>query len=880
VDGGVWIYTYDSHNGVLTARTDPLGRITTYNYDANRNLIKETAPDGSFTVHSYDSIGNLLSTTDALGNTTTYNYNVLGQVTSSTDPLGRTTTSSYDNKGLLTQTSDALGGKTTYAYDTKGNLASVTNALNQVSSFTYDAANNQTTSTDTTAATITFTYDAMGNMLTQTDTLGNVTTYEYDGRYRLARVTDPQGNVTSYWYDLKGNKISQTDANGNVTRYEYDDQGHLTKTIDAASFATIYTYGGTGCPTCGGGASKLTSLTDAKGQTTTYQYDLLGRLTTEADPLSKATTYAYDTVGNLTTRTDANGAAVSNTYDALKRLVKKTYPDASTVNYTYDVVGRIITTSNKDITYTYAYDRADRVVSVTDSRGYVITYAYDTLGNRRRMTLQPGTADQRITTYGYDGGGRLTGITANAGTFNYAYDLSGRRTALNYPNQVTGSYTYDIVGRLTNLKYVAGGSTISSFTYTNDKVGNRASKTYTEAEQYLYDVIYRLMTVTSDKPETFSFDAVGNRQTGPGAKDTAYLYSTGNQMLQGRKLQYGYDNNGNQTIKTIPAITDKSWVQIWDYDNRLVKMEKTKGSEKRTVSFNYDPAGRRIGKQVTTVIDGIAKNSVYSYVYDNDNIILENLTDDSGTTKTIFTHGANVDEHLALERNSSFYYYHSDGLGSVISITDQNKNVMQNYEYDSFGMFKSPATFTNSYTYTGREWDKETGLYYYRARYYDPMEGRFISKDPIGFSGGVNFYDYALSNPINYTDPSGLLTSQQETQIDTNRIKDIICKYLKAANYDFDKAHGLAYSDRFNSPAKDPYDLGLRNAEHYLWAYYNVNNGTTSRASQDIATSLYFASKAFPRNTTTPLGGQLEWGFAGSKDGRDGKKWRSICECQ
>jgi RHS repeat-associated protein len=99
-------------------------------------------------------------------------------------------------------------------------------------------------------------------------------------------------------------------------------------------------------------------------------------------------------------------------------------------------------------------------------------------------------------------------------------------------------------------------------------------------------------------------------------------------------------------------------------------------------------------------------------------------------------------------------------LGSVTAITDINTAVVQAYEYDSFGAAQQSANFRNSYTYTGREWDKETGLYYYRARFYDPMDGRFISKDPIGFKGGdMMLYGYVQNNPINLVDPKGLSSS-------------------------------------------------------------------------------------------------------------------------
>jgi RHS repeat-associated protein len=251
---------------------------------------------------------------------------------------------------------------------------------------------------------------------------------------------------------------------------------------------------------------------------------------------------------------------------------------------------------------------------------------------------------------------------------------------------------------------------------------------------------------------------VGNRQSGPGAKDNAYLYNEANQLLEGRTLHYGYDNNGNQTARIVPGATDKTWTQTWDYENRLTKVEKVKGTERRTVTFSYDPFGRRIGKQTETVVDGVTSTKTTSYVYDHEDIVLEITTDGSTTTKTVYTHGPGIDEPLAMERNGSYYYYHADGLGSVTAITDQSKTVVQRYGYDTFGAIMEVADpgFVQPYTYTAREWDRETGLYYYRARYYDPVEGRFIQRDPMGFRGGINLYSYVDNSPILYGDPFGL----------------------------------------------------------------------------------------------------------------------------
>jgi RHS repeat-associated protein len=137
--------------------------------------------------------------------------------------------------------------------------------------------------------------------------------------------------------------------------------------------------------------------------------------------------------------------------------------------------------------------------------------------------------------------------------------------------------------------------------------------------------------------------------------------------------------------------------------------------------------------------------------------VLETFTPTSGIPeKTFFIHGPGIDEPLALVRGGQYYTYHADGLGSITAIVDTTRNVVERYSYDTYGKPTQQTGFRNSFTYTGREWDKETGLYYYRARYYDPMDGRFIGKDPISYMGGINVFAYVQNNPINWIDPFGL----------------------------------------------------------------------------------------------------------------------------
>ncbi len=141
-------------------------------------------------------------------------------------------------------------------------------------------------------------------------------------------------------------------------------------------------------------------------------------------------------------------------------------------------------------------------------------------------------------------------------------------------------------------------------------------------------------------------------------------------------------------------------------------------------------------------------------VYEGEDLLYE--LDGTGTVLTEFIHGAGIDEPLAMKRDGHIYYYHADVLGSIMAITDENQNLVQRYEYDAYGNITHRETnFEQPYTYTGREFDEESGLFFYRARYYDPTVGRFISSDPIGLAGGLNRYAYVDNNPVNVTDPTG-----------------------------------------------------------------------------------------------------------------------------
>jgi len=497
------------------------------------------------------------------------------------------------------------------------------------------------------------------------------------------------------------------------------------------------------------------------------------------------TSYSYDSKGNLTSKTDAKGQTISYSYDANNRLLRKNYPDTTEETFSYDSKGNILTAANKNISYNFSYDVAGRMLTSTDSTGQVIQYGYDSAGRKTGLTYPDGTN----AAYSYDSAGRLAKITSNGKAYSFSYDSLGRRTKLGYPNGASASYSYDSTGKLTSLSHKGAlGLPIDSFSYTHDKAGNRLSiKQLLQTINYSYDPLYRLTQAKPALPlgstEQYSYDPVGNRISGP-KQTLTYLHNQANQLTEETgnttgilaelfgqtaiptgKASYSYDQNGNLITKTEPTGLPNSPVTTlysYDFDNRLIQTEIKFGQATVTTSYSYDPFGRRISKKTTGTWCLINGTDTHSYTYDGQNIILEqrdtNITGADFTGTTRYLHGPGTDEPLSLTRGNNSWYYHADGLGSIIALSNKYGIVIDKIDYDSFGNRKPGIhLISQPYSYTGREWDKETGLYYYRARYYDPSVGRFIQKDPIGFDGGdVNLYGYVQNNPVNWVDPEGL----------------------------------------------------------------------------------------------------------------------------
>ncbi|WP_199308523.1 RHS repeat-associated core domain-containing protein [Aphanizomenon flos-aquae] len=330
------------------------------------------------------------------------------------------------------------------------------------------------------------------------------------------------------------------------------------------------------------------------------------------------------------------------------------------------------------------------------------------------------------------------------------------------------TYSYDSLNRLTNLNHSNGTNNVAFYNYVYD-VASRITKItdVDGATDYTYDNRAQLTGANhsnaNNPDETYTYDANGNRVTSS-IHGNGYVTGKGNRLLSDGKYNYEYDNEGNLTKQTEIA-TGKVQELTWDYRNRLVAFvdKDAAGKETQRVEFTYDAFNRRIAKAIDTNPQDTTPAVVTQFVYDGSNVLLEFVdSDGAGANQPVldkrYLHGAGVDQVLAQEIAGNVVWLLTDHLGTVRDLVNNSGAVVNHLVYDSYGQVISesnPAVDTR-YLFTGREFDSETGLYYYRARYYDQTMGRFLSEDPIGFDGkDNNLYRYVFNSPLMFNDPSG-----------------------------------------------------------------------------------------------------------------------------
>jgi RHS repeat-associated protein len=804
-NGNTTTSTYTARNE-LESSTNGCGETTTFEYDAAGNLIREFSPNGSVVVYEYDLLDQPVFVHDSIGDITTMTYDCAGNEESISDALGRITTVTYDNLNRQVSVTDPLNQPTTLLYDPVGNLIGVTDRMgNQIES-DYDAANRRTvlrTWPDSGAppAMTTSAYDNAGNLLSLTDANGNTTSYGYDVANRPVSMTFADGTTTQQSYNGVGNLLSREDSmgqgvnTGNITTYSYDDLHRLEARVYSTGLTESFTHDAAGrMLTAGNDHSHIG-----------YTYDCADRIltSTQADiPQTYAHTvgYSYNAVANTRTITYPGGKTVVESRDLRHRLDTVTQDAAPSVDYNYDPANRLQTKAYANGTKArYSYNDNDWVTHLRhEGPGGLTTFAgfaytYDLEGNQRSAenlqtvipydNAKPATQSE---TYGYDDMYHLVDFKRGRWVAGEVPEPRRNRTW-----QIDNVHNWTGFG-ITDLQTGENAAYCNSVNQVNeyDDPSNDGPPAIPDDDELADDFMLSpclesQLNPTSDRtidlldiPNTVERGSRGADKTGDGAFDINDLIRLKDDYIDGGNtppttgFNRRHDKNGN-------LVDDGTREYFYDHDhspvetaslradNRLT-MVKDKGTGDTLGQYRYDALGRRIRKQAPGTPD---LSTVF--VYTTGWQAIEEY--EEGNLARVYVYGDRIDEVVSMDRTAEAdrYYYHENVLGSTIALTDGAGTAVERYAYDAYG---SPSVsdgsanaiansvLVNPYLFTGRRFDTESTLFYYRTRYLDSVAGRFITRDTIGIWGDPansgNGYTYAANSPSAAIDPRGLATTK------------------------------------------------------------------------------------------------------------------------
>ena len=792
--------------------TDTTGNVYRFECDGEKKSMTVTTPEGlDATIHNAPS-GLTSSITDYKGSTTRFEYNLHGDLTRISNPsgteakikydvLGRTIETNYedtilwrffyDEPGRLARIEGPSGYLHRFFYDDMGRLSESENAKGYSRKIKYNEAGQVVKLANEAENEMSFKYNSNEKCISITDARGNTKEQYFDSLNRLSRIVAPDGSQKSYRYDLAGNIIRITNPDGNEFRIVYDKLYRPIKLIRPNGDATSIRYNSAGKKISikfPNNQSKYfqydhfnrrIGITKPSGLHLQYRYNALGQFSELIDEAGRSTHFSYDTNGNVIKEIDIYGnkreyeyddfGRVVNfknesgnirhlKYDSLGRLTEVIQRDGDSGNiikelkFRYDVLGFCIRTEISDGYIACKYDEVGNLIEVKDSySNKTIKYSYDENGNRKALFLD----DEKTLSYTFDSMNRVMSIENLWGEiFNFEYNVNGLKSKLTYPNGVVAHYGYDSVLRLTKIIYKDGkGKILLELKYKYDCMNNITEMTENGQALNLTTMIpidWSKYTQPDKKTISYKYDVAGNRidRKVSGQKEESYVYNQFDQLLEAGSSTYGYDRLGN-----LISISEKGQKTHFHYDPNDM-LTRVILANSREINYKYDAVGRRFTKS-----DG---QSTTYYLYDLNDLLC--ILDNQKAVKSFITHGPGIDAPLAVRESNKSYFYLTDIIGSVRLVTDKAGKIIEELKYEPYGKtIGIDQGIALPYRFSGRVYDMETGLYYFRNRYYLPTAGRFIQKDPIEYlSTTSNYYAYASNNPVSRTDPLGLFEGAAE----------------------------------------------------------------------------------------------------------------------
>lgn len=734
-----------------------------FGYDANNNLLASTNGRGFATNYTYDAGGNVTSITDALSNRTSIAYNEFNKPVGVTNALGQTLSLRYNPAGQLLEVVNNAGHRTMVTRDTQGHVETITDATGTNTTI-FDYAGGcscgrpgKIINPDNSFRL--YEYNSFGQTNRIVNELGAETIFHHDDGGRLRWMRDPLTNFTYFHYNgpLLTNVV---DALGRETRYEYDALNRTNRIIDAENGVVEFRYDGNG---------NRTHVIDPVTNVTTFIFDPANRLRMQIAPLGFTNFFDYDAAGNRSEAVDRNGRKRTFAFDALNRMTNELWWEGVNVVrsmvFGYNELGVQVLAADPAARYDYSYDALNRLERVVQSAipgqpDFTLDYTYSALGQVETVTDNWGV---RVGS-SYDSRSRLAsrnwqGPGVDPAKVDFSYDVTGNRIRTDRYSDLAGTSrighttnAYNHAGIVTNITHLGPtNEVLAKYDYNFDDayqitrwaIGNQLS-------DFAYDRTGQLTNAlnTAQSNENFRFDANGNRV---GAQSGGnYVVGANNQILSDGTNIYFYDFEGNMEVR---ENTQTGALTIYEFDhrNRLVRViDSGSAGVTQIVEFAYDAMNRRLSK---TVNGRIAR-----YLYNND----DSWADLDGTSVITarYLHGVRIDELLARRRTSDgLGSYLTDHLGTVRDIANAAGAVVAHVDYSSFGQVLgvSNPSAADRFLFTGRELDGETGLYFYRARYYSASLGRFVNQDPLGFEAEeFNNYRYVLNSPSIGSDAFGL----------------------------------------------------------------------------------------------------------------------------
>jgi RHS repeat-associated protein len=796
--------TYDELHRV-TSQTDPMERKTTWEYKAltEGSETTITEPNKSVTVEKFNGYSEPTSVTRASGTglaaTTTSTYDESLALTSLTDSNKHTTYFGYDAEGNKTSEKDPNGNETKWTYNSTHDVQSVTTPKGEVTEFVLtEFGDPEWIIREGPGATFQKThleYNKYGDLTTRTDPLGRITKYEYDtvlfnfgqrkaeidpeGDKRIwvynedeevtsevsprgneegaepskfttkierneqgrpKTITDPLGHTVKYAYDASGNLESQTDANGHTTTYTYNADNERTKAKAPNGNTAETGYDSMG---------QMSSRTDGNAHTTKYERNALEEVTEEIDPLERKTKRSYDAAGNLEKVTDAEGRTTTYTYDPANRPTKVSYSEEVTpsVSVEYDKDGNVILMKDGTGTTKRTYDQLDRLTEVENGNKEVIKYEYDLAEELTKLTYPNGKSITRA----FDKAGRLEKITDwLKGETKFAYNRDSELKATTFPSATENKdeSEFNAADQLTKTTMFKGAETLASLSYTREKVGQLETATQKglpgeEKAEYGYDENNRL---NKGAGSSFEYDAANN-PTKIGS--VTFSYDKASELEKGGGVTYSFNKIGERT-KATPEVGPATTYGYNQAGNLIsVKRPEEGKVSKIEDAYAYDGSGLRASQTISGTTTHMAWNVAGG---------LPLLLAD-GTNNYIYgPRGMPIEQVNSKEEP---LYLHHDQQGSTRLLTGSTGKAEGTYAYTLYGAVEGhTGTASTPIGYGGQYASSDTGLIYLRVRVYDPATDQFLSVDPIvGITGEP--YSYAGDNPVNRSDPSGMLPPGQ-----------------------------------------------------------------------------------------------------------------------